>query len=62
LAFILLGLVSARHFRTRLLLASAGYVVPVFCCYIRAEEPMMESEFGMQFEDHRRRVAGYVLA
>ena len=39
-----------------LLLVSAAYVVPVFWFYIRAEERMMSSEFGAQFEEYSSRV------
>jgi protein-S-isoprenylcysteine O-methyltransferase Ste14 len=39
-----------------LLLASAVYIVPVFWFYIRAEESMLSSEFGAQFEEYKRRV------
>jgi len=39
-----------------LLLACAAYVVPVMWFYIRAEERMMSSEFGAQFEEYARRV------
>jgi protein-S-isoprenylcysteine O-methyltransferase Ste14 len=37
-----------------LLLFSAGYVTPVYWFYIRAEERMMSSEFGVQFEEYTR--------
>lgn len=49
------GLAVAFH-NALLLLGSVVYVVPVFWFYIRAEEQMMSSEFGAQFEDYRHRV------
>jgi protein-S-isoprenylcysteine O-methyltransferase Ste14 len=39
-----------------LLLACVAYIVPVFWLYILAEERMMSSGFGAQFEDYQRRV------
>lgn len=39
-----------------LLVVSLVYVVPVMWIYIRAEERMMSSEFGAQFEEYERRV------
>jgi len=49
------GLATALQ-NVLLLLFSAGYVAPVYWFYIRAEERMMLSEFGAQFEEYTRRV------
>jgi protein-S-isoprenylcysteine O-methyltransferase Ste14 len=57
LGIILLWLGIAAAFQSRVLsAAAAAYVVPVLCFYIRAEERMMSSEFGAQFEEYSRRV------
>jgi len=57
LGVILIWFGLARAFQNALLLlASAASVVPVYCFYIRAEERMMSSEFGAQFEEYTRRV------
>jgi protein-S-isoprenylcysteine O-methyltransferase Ste14 len=57
LGIILLWLGIAVAFQNGLLvLACAGYVVPVLWFYIRAEERMMSSEFGAEFEEYECRV------
>jgi protein-S-isoprenylcysteine O-methyltransferase Ste14 len=57
LGVILLWFGLAVAFQSALLLlASAAYVVPVFWCYIRAEERMMAREFGGRFEEYTQRV------
>jgi len=52
---IWLGLGAAFQ-NALLLLVAVAYVVPVMWFYIRAEERMMASEFGAQFEAYERRV------
>jgi protein-S-isoprenylcysteine O-methyltransferase Ste14 len=62
LGVILIWFGLAAAFQNALLLfRSVGYVVPVYWFYIRAEERMMSSEFGAQFEEYTRRV-GRLLA
>ena len=57
LGIILLWFGIAAAFQSGLLLAAAAaYVAPVLWFYIRAEERMMASEFGAQFEAYARRV------
>jgi protein-S-isoprenylcysteine O-methyltransferase Ste14 len=57
LGIILLWFGIAVAFQSKVLLAvAAAYVVPVLWLYIRAEERMMLSEFGPQFEEYARRV------
>jgi len=57
LGIILLWFGIAAAFQSRVLLVvAAAYVVPVLWFYIRAEERMMLSEFGAQFEEYVRRV------
>ena len=61
LGIILLWFGVATAFQSRVLLAVAAvYVVPVLWFYIRAEEQMMSSEFGVQFEEYARRVGRLV--
>jgi protein-S-isoprenylcysteine O-methyltransferase Ste14 len=61
LGIILLWFGIAAAFQSRALLAvAAAYVVPVLWFYIRAEERMMLSEFGAQFEEYARRVGRLV--
>jgi protein-S-isoprenylcysteine O-methyltransferase Ste14 len=57
LGIILIWLGLAVAFLDRLLLlASVAYILPVFWLYILAEERMMASGFGTQFEEYKRRV------
>jgi len=57
LGIILLWFGIAAAFQSKVLFAvAAAYVVPVLWFYIRAEERMMSSEFGVQFEEYTRRV------
>lgn len=57
LGIILLWFGIAAAFQSRVVLAvAAAYVVPVLWFYIRAEERMMLSEFGAQFEEYARHV------
>ncbi len=61
LGIILLWFGIAVAFQSGVLLAAAAaYVVPVLWFYIRAEERMMASEFGAQFEAYARRVGRLV--
>lgn len=61
LGIMLLWLGIAVAFQSWVLLAvGAAYVVPVLWFYIRAEERMMASEFGAQFEAYARRVGRLV--
>jgi protein-S-isoprenylcysteine O-methyltransferase Ste14 len=61
LGIILLWFGIAAAFQSSVLLAMAAlYVVPVLWFYIRAEEQMMLSEFGAQFEEYARRVGRLV--
>jgi protein-S-isoprenylcysteine O-methyltransferase Ste14 len=61
LGIILLWFGIAVAFQSRVLLAVAiAYVVPALWFYIRAEERMMLSEFGAQFEEYARRVGRLV--
>jgi protein-S-isoprenylcysteine O-methyltransferase Ste14 len=61
LGIILLWFGVAAAFQSRVLWAvAAAYVVPVLWYYIRAEERMMSSEFGAQFEEYKRRVGRLV--
>jgi protein-S-isoprenylcysteine O-methyltransferase Ste14 len=61
LGIILLWFGIATAFQSRALLAvAAAYVAPVLWVYIRAEERMMLSEFGFQFEEYARRVGRLV--
>jgi protein-S-isoprenylcysteine O-methyltransferase Ste14 len=57
LGIILLWFGIAAALQSWVLLAgAAAYVVPVLWLYIRAEERMMSSEFGAQFDEYARRV------
>jgi len=57
LGIILLWLGIAIAFQSALLFgAAAVYVTPAFWFYILAEERMMASEFGTQFEEYMGRV------
>ena len=57
LGIILIWFGISVAFASLLLLAAAAlYVTPVFWFYIRAEERMMSSEFGEQFEEYQRTV------
>jgi protein-S-isoprenylcysteine O-methyltransferase Ste14 len=61
LGIILLWLGIAVALQSTVLLAVAtAYVVPVLWFYIRAEERMMLSAFGAQFEEYARRVGRLV--
>ena len=57
LGIILLWLGIAVARRNALIgLAATAYVVPVLWLYIRAEERMLSSAFGADFDDYARRV------
>ena len=57
LGIILLWLGIAVARRNALIgLAATAYVVPVLWLYIRAEERMLSSAFGAEFDDYARRV------
>jgi len=55
LILIWFGLAAALQ-KPVLLFMAIAYVVPVFWFYIRAEERMMATAFGAQFEEYRFRV------
>ena len=52
--------IAAAYQNGALLTLAAIYVVPVFWFYIRAEERMMSSEFGAQFDAYAHRVGRLV--
>jgi protein-S-isoprenylcysteine O-methyltransferase Ste14 len=57
LGIILLWFGIAATLQSSVLFAvAAAYVVPVLWFYIRAEERMMSTEFGAEFEEYAHRV------